>query len=378
MAPPPLFFGSDIYRGSSYGPGHPLRVPRVSTVIDLSRALGWLPDALYRDSAPAAPALLERFHTSAYVAALQRAEAEQHVDAATTARHGLGTIANPVFAEMYRRPATAAAASVAAARAVLAGGRAFSPAGGTHHGQPDRAAGFCYVNDPVLAILALRDAGLRRIAYVDLDAHHGDGVEAAFAGVPEVLTLSLHEARRWPFTGDVPVAGKGSIRNLAVPAGFNDSELAFLMDEVVLPLVAAHLPEALVVQCGADALADDPMSRLALSNGALAGAVLDLAALCPRFLVLGGGGYNPWSVGRAWTLLWGLLCGHAPPYGPLPDEARAVLEGLSWSHRRGRDPDPLWRTTLHDAPAPGAVREEVRALARAHGMAGAERKFSLP
>jgi acetoin utilization protein AcuC len=181
----PLFIGSEIYRGSSYGPRHPLRVPRVSTVIDLSRALGLLSADRYRTSPRAKAAALTLWHDPDYIAALARAEAEGAVSAEVTARHGLGTLSNPVFPEMFRRPATGAGGVMLAADllASAASGAVHVPGGGTHHGLRDRANGFCYLNDPVMGILTARRAGLARVAYVDIDAHRRWG-RAARATLP--------------------------------------------------------------------------------------------------------------------------------------------------------------------------------------------------
>src|SRR5471032_1109171 len=159
----PLFIGSDIYRSSSYGAKHPLAIPRVSTVIDLVRALGWLDADRYLDSPLASPAQLARFHDVAYIDALRRAEAEQHIAPDTARRFNIGCNGNPLFPEIFSRPATACGASLKAAELLLAaqdGAVIYSPAGGTHHGRPDRASGFCYLNDPVLAMLRLLDGGI--------------------------------------------------------------------------------------------------------------------------------------------------------------------------------------------------------------------------
>ncbi len=294
----PLFLGHEIYRRSSYGPWHPLRVPRVSTAMDLARALGWLPPARFRSSPRAKPSALTVWHTPEYVAALERAEAAQEVTDEDRARHGLGTVSNPVFPEMFRRPATSAGGSLLAGELLARGGVIYHPAGGTHHGLPDRANGFCYLNDPVLAILSLRRAGAVRVAYVDIDAHHCDGVEAAFAGDAEVLMISVHEERRWPFTGRLEDDAGGNAFNLPVPRGFNDTEMRAALEDLILPRVAAFRPDAVVLQCGADAVEEDPLSRLSLSNNAHWSVVAALRPLAPRYLVLGGGGYNPWTVGR--------------------------------------------------------------------------------
>jgi acetoin utilization protein AcuC len=356
----PLFLGSEIYRASSYGAHHPLRVPRVSTVMDLARAMGWLGPDQFRNSPRAKPAALTMWHTPAYVAALEEAERNQSVSDAVRLRHGLGTVANPVFPEMFRRPATAAGASLLAGELLAQGGVIHHPGGGTHHGFPDRAGGFCYLNDPVLAILSLRRAGARRVAYVDIDAHHADGVEHAFAGDPETLLISVHEEKRWPFTGALTDDGGGNVLNLPVPRGLNDSEMAEIRERLILPAVAGFAPDAVVLQCGADAVEEDPLSRLALSNNAHWAVLRGIMALAPpRLLVLGGGGYNPWSVGRLWTGIWATLNGHEIP-DRLPPEAEDVLRDLRWANARaGRNPPAHWFTTLRDAPRSGPVREEI-------------------
>ncbi|WP_181375817.1 acetoin utilization protein AcuC [Palleronia abyssalis] len=354
------FIGSEIYRGSSYGGAHPLRIPRVSTVMDLSCALGWLPGTSYLTSPRAKPAALTAWHTPDYIAALQAAELTGSVSDDVRARHALGTASNPVYPEVFRRPATAAGGSIMAGSMLRAPGRLYNPGGGTHHGLPDRANGFCYLNDPVLGILSLRHNGLSRIAYVDIDAHHCDGVAAAFEGDPDVLMISSHEARRWPFTGPLEERGVGNAWNMPLPRGAHDDDMAAVCDGLILPRVAAFRPDAIVLQCGADAVTEDPLSRLQMSNNAHWRVLRGLMPLCDRMLVLGGGGYNPWSVGRLWTGIWGTLSGQDIP-DRLPLNAQNVLRGLSFDHPRlGRSvPEDLF-TTLADRPRTGAVHDDVR------------------
>jgi acetoin utilization protein AcuC len=359
---PPRLVRSDIFRGSSYGPKHPLAIPRVPATLDLCAALGWLPEAQTLESPRATAEELARFHDPAYIAALRRAEADQAVDAATRARFGIGANGNPVYREVFRRPATAAGGTLLAARLTAAGGGiVYNPGGGTHHGMPARASGFCYVNDPVLGLLAWRDAGLAPLLYVDIDAHHGDGVEEAFADDPAVFTLSVHEAGRWPGTGAVEETRGGGAMNIPVPAGFNDSEMRFVLEAAILPVVAALRPAAIMLQGGADALAEDPLASLSLSNNAHWAVVDALARAAPRFVLLGGGGYNPWSVARCWAGAWATLNVWEIP-DRLPPEAEAVLRGLSLNRAAGRNPPVHWFTTLRDRPRKGAVREEVRAV----------------
>ena len=374
-SPAALFIGSEIYRGSSYGSAHPLRIPRVSTVMDLARALHWLPPNVFRQSPQAKPAALTLWHDPAYIAALQRAEAEGGVSDATRLRYGLGTLSNPVFPQMFRRPATGAGGVMLAA-GLLSGaptGTIHVPGGGTHHGLADRANGFCYLNDVVLGIKVLQRAGMTRIAYVDLDAHHCDGVEAAFTGDPTVLMISVHEEARWPGTGRLEDDAGGRALNLPVPAGFNDSESRVILHELILPALDGFRPEVLVLQCGADSLAEDPLSRLTMSNRAYLEAVAALRGRAPRLLVLGGGGYNPWSVGRLWTAIWGLLSGQDLPE-ELPAPVSAILGALSWNGGKRPPPAEAMLRTLVDAPREGPVRPEIRerlAALRTRALAGA-------
>lgn len=366
----PVFIGHEIFRGSSYGRHHPLRVPRVSTVMDMSRAMGWLPRTQFITSPRAKPKALEAWHDPAYVAALMRVEAAQQTQAGDLEQFGIGSVTNPVFPEIFRRPATAAGGAILAGELLAQGGVVYNPAGGTHHGMPARANGFCYLNDPVLAMLSLRHHGVRRIAYVDIDAHHCDGVAVGFAGDPDCLMISVHEEGLWPRTGLIEDDAGGSAINLPVPRGFNDADMAHVCRQLILPKVADFAPDAIVFLCGADGVEDDPLAHLGMSNNAhwdVLSGLMDLGA--PRLLVLGGGGYDPWTVGRMWTGVWGILNGHVPERKVTPD-AETVLRALTFrGNSRGRNPPEHWFTTLRDAPQEDAtispqVRQRVALLVR--------------
>ena len=357
----PIFISSDIYRKPAFGSHHPLKIPRVETVMKLCHQLGWLRASDFRESPRADIAQLAQFHHQDYIEAFKRVAERGRADKSQRDRYGLGTMENPIFPGLFERAATSVGGSVLAAQLALENRVAYHPAGGTHHGRPDRASGFCYFNDPVFAILTLLQGGLDRVFYVDLDAHFSDGVQDAFANDDRVFTLSVHEEGRWPYGGPVEDRAGGAARNLPVPKGLNDNELAFLMQEVVLPLGRDFVPQAVVITCGADGLAGDPLSGMELSNRALWRAVSQLLELSPRNVVLGGGGYNPWTVARCWTGLWGQFCGQDVTR-PLPQESLATLESLECDLVDEEDIEPAWLSTLADSPNRGPVRPEVSAL----------------
>ena len=359
----PVFVGHDVYRRAAYGGNHPLAIPRVETAVDLCRDLGWIAPEAWIESPVADPQTLGRFHDPRYVEALRRADEGGEVRLETRERFNLGTLENPVFPGVYQRAATSVGGSIEAAKQALAGRIAYHPAGGTHHGRPGRASGFCYFNDPVFAILTALDAGIGRLVHVDLDAHHGDGVQDAFADNPRVYTISIHEQERWPHTGALEDVGGGQSCNLPVAAGFADADLDLLLTEVVLPLVRQAAPEMLVVTCGADALDGDPLSRMSLSNRALWSAVKALVAEAPGSVALGGGGYNPWTVARCWAGLWGVLNGF-PMLEKLGPESIRRLEALDCDLVDEEDRDPRWLTTLADEPQEGSARPAPAALTR--------------
>lgn len=358
---PPVFVGHEIYRQAAYGSHHPLAIPRVEAATDLCRALGWLVDGEFRLSPRAIEEQLAWFHTLDYVRALRHAAETGHVAHDVRQRHGIGTMENPLFPGLFERAATSVGGSILAAELALEGRIAFHPAGGTHHGRPDRASGFCYFNDPVFAILTLLGHGVGRVLYVDLDAHHCDAVQDAFAHVARVYTVSIHERGRWPYTGDASDVGAGRACNLPVPRGFNDSELEVLVEGAVLPLARRIAAEAVVITCGADALEGDPLSSMALSNVALWSVAERLARLAPVAVVLGGGGYNPWTVSRYWAGLWGRLSGRAIP-ASLPERARSILEPLRCDLIDDEDVRDAWLATLADSPNVGPVRREIHEL----------------
>ena len=254
-----------------FGPGHPLAPVRVELTIALARELGVLARAAVTMVTPAAAQMteLELVHDADYIDAVRQAG----LDGRGNGRYGLGTPDNPVFAGMHEASALVAGATLAAARAIWRGeaGHAANIAGGLHHAMRRSASGFCVYNDPAIAIRWMLAQGAERIAYVDLDVHHGDGVQAAFYDDPRVLTISLHEhpATLFPGTGLASEIGSGDGRghavNVALPAGTGDAGWLRALDAVVPPLLRAFAPEVLVSQHGCDSHRLDPLANLELS-----------------------------------------------------------------------------------------------------------------
>jgi acetoin utilization protein AcuC len=264
-----------------------------------------------------APASLEeitRFHRRDYLDVLRAVSAGDWVPHA--ARYGLGAGDNPIFPGLWEAAELVAGGSILAARLILDHEveRVFHFAGGLHHAMPDRASGFCYVNDAVLAIMELRRRDLK-VAYVDIDAHHGDGVQFAFYSDPRVLTISSHERgdRLFPGTGFVEEIGKGEgvgySVNLPLQPYTDDAVYEPAFEAVVPPLLRAFEPDVLVLQLGIDSHRTDPLTHLAWTVQGFTKIVTRLLEHSPRVLALGGGGYDLPNVARAWTAAWAAING---------------------------------------------------------------------
>ena len=356
-----ILIGSEIYRNSQFGGKHPLSIPRVSAVLDLVRAIGICDKEEYKTGPCAKPELLTSFHTADYIAVLKKTEVSQKISEKDAKTYNIGSLSNPVFPEMFKRPATSVGSSLLAADLVAVGRRAYSLGGGLHHGMAGYANGFCFLNDLAFAINRLRDLGVQRIAYIDLDAHHCDGVVAAFPEDENLFIISAHENKRWPFTGGINENLVDRFLNIPLPNHCNDTEYFYVFDKLVFPLLKRFQPEALIIQGGADALEDDPMSRLCLSNQVIFKILSILLGLSQRVLLTGGGGYNPWTVARLWTGFWALISGRTVPE-VLPSQATEFLRSLSWQRRI--KPKEIMFTSIYDLPLDGQLRDEVSNLVR--------------
>ncbi|GAA1855318.1 acetoin utilization protein AcuC [Asanoa iriomotensis] len=347
---------------------HPLDPVRVELTMALARELGVLDREGVRvvKPTPADDAALTRVHRLDYIEAVKVAPHDPFFSG-----YGFGTPDNPVFDHMHDASALVAGATIAAAEAVWRGEatHAVNVAGGLHHAMPGRASGFCVYNDPAVAIARLLDQGAERIAYVDIDVHHGDGVQAIFWDDPRVLTVSLHESplALFPGTGFPEEVGgpnaEGSAVNVALPPGTGDRAWLRAFHAVVPSVLRAFRPELLFSQCGADSHRLDPLADLRLTvDGQRAAqiAMRDLAEeLCEgRWVATGGGGYALVEVvPRTWTHLLATATGDPlDPLLPTPPGWRALAAvrapGREIPHRLTDDGDVTfepWQPASDDA-----------------------------
>lgn len=329
-----------------FGAGHPMDPVRLALTMRLVEAFGLDRAVEVVAAKPAGESTLRLVHRQDYIEAVRRASADP---ASADGSYGLGTIDDPAFAGMHEASALIAGQSVAAAESVWRGDalHAVNFSGGLHHAMPGGAAGFCVYNDAALAIARLLEMGAERVAYVDVDVHHGDGVQAAFWDDPRVLTVSLHEHPRtlFPQTGWPEETGgdraPGGAVNVALPAGTGDAGWLRAYHAVVPELLAAFRPQVLVTQHGTDTHVEDPLAHLAVTvdaQRAVAESCHELAHehADGRWIALGGGGYAVVDVvPRTWTHLVAIAAGR-----PVAPEAEVPEE---WGHE-------VYRRTRQSAP----------------------------
>ncbi len=327
-----LFVYSDDMGRFDFGPNHPFKPERAMKTYDLCTRYGvmnypWM--TLLRPE-PIDDNLLLLYHETEYLSLLREAS-EGKVSLEMLAR-GLGTEDTPILKGIYEWSLQAAGGTLEAMRHIVRDEFqvAFNPLGGFHHAMSGNAEGFCYINDIVVAIKdALNDHPELKIAFVDIDAHHGNGVEKAFYDDSKVLFISLHETGRllYPWSGNETETGRGEglgyTINVPLEEGVDDEVYAFVFDAVVPPLVSSFSPDIIVAEVGGDTLISDPLTHLKLTNNGYQRAIRKIADLCPRILALGGGGYDLYRTARAWTLAWSIL-NHVEPV----DEFSGLVGGM--------------------------------------------------
>jgi acetoin utilization protein AcuC len=308
------FVYSDTFQKYDYGAHHPLKIFRLKLTFELIKSYGLLslPNTRYVEARYADDRELGMFHEEEYIDVLKSVNKGEEISDAL--RHGLGPGDNPIFRGLLDWSRLLAGASLQAASLVARGevNIAFNISGGLHHARASQASGFCYVNDAVLAIMWLLRRGLR-VAYIDIDAHHGDGVQDAFYETDQVLTISIHESGRtlFPGTGFESELGRGRGEgysvNIPMPPYSDDDLFIYAFTEVVPPIIEAFNPDIVVSQLGVDSFVSDPLTHLNYTTNGYGEAVKLIRELAPRQVALGGGGYDIANVSRAWTLAWTIM-----------------------------------------------------------------------
>jgi acetoin utilization protein AcuC len=343
------FIYSDELANFEYSPTHPFKPIRAKLTLDLCRRYDLIDRPWIRIVKPE-PLPLEvmaEFHDETYLKALQAVdsaalaselwpdvpsghESDSFTIDPQILKYELGTDDNPIFAGVYDYSALAAGATLTGARMVASGEVqvAFNPVGGFHHAARDHAEGFCYVNDVAVAITQLLKDGLR-VAFVDIDAHHCNGVQDAFYRDDRVLVISLHESGRYlyPWSGFETEIGEGKGRgytvNVPLPEKTDDEAFVRAFGEIVPPLLEAYAPDIVIAELGADTHISDPLTHLSMTNLGYCQVVEKLTERVPRLLALGGGGYDVYKTTRSWTLAWAIM-NHLEPR----DEYVGVIGGM--------------------------------------------------
>ena len=316
MARKAAFIHSEEMERYRYPAEHPFNTIRAKKVREIVSSMGLLsgPDRSEVAPKPAERTVLKKFHSARYLHALKKA-AGGHWGAEALSM-GIGTGDCPIFSDMYDYSAMAAGGSVMGAELLLSGGAdaAFNPSGGLHHAGTERASGFCYMNDVALACIVLAEAG-KKVLYLDIDVHHGDGVAYAFYERNDVMTISLHQNPRTLFPGtgfanEIGTGeGKGYCVNVPLPIGTYDEAYMKAFEAVALPLIKAFGPDVFVLQLGADALGGDPLAQLSLTNNTYGDVIGHVVSFDRPILAAGGGGYDIDNTVRAWAFAWSLLAG---------------------------------------------------------------------
>ena len=370
-----IFVYSDEMGWFDFGPDHPFKPERAAKTYDLCTRYGvmnhpWM--TILEPEALAMP-LLTLFHEPAYITLLEEASGgEVHLE---MLEHGIGTSDNPILTGIYEWSLLAAGGTYKAMDHLVKDDAliAFNPLGGFHHAMSGNAEGFCYINDIAIAIMyALNRSPELKIAYVDIDAHHGNGVQEAFYEDPRVLVISLHETGKtlYPWSGFETEIGKGEGKgftvNFPLEPGTDDEVYDFALDTTVFPLIRSFSPDVIVAELGADSLVSDPLTHLKLTNNSYQRAVKEIMEICPRVLGLGGGGYDLYRTARCWTLAWAILNNVEPR-----DEFAGLIGGMMFGPEKEVG-------SLYDHPyhTEGEVKE--KAFQEARRVAAYIRQEILP
>ena len=332
-----VFLYSSELEKYEYPPEHPFNTVRAQRLLNVIKSMGLLsgPGRSMAAPEPAERVVIKKFHSARYLHALKAASrGKWDIEALSM---GIGSQDCPVFKGLYEYACLATGATLLGAD-LLVGGKAdiaFNPSGGYHHAGPEKAAGFCYINDVALACIVLAEQ-TKKVLYLDVDVHHGDGVAYAFYDRCDVMTISLHQNPKtlFPGTGFADEIGtglgEGYCVNVPLPVGTYDQMYMKAFKAIVLPLIGAYDPDVIVFELGADALAGDPLGNLQLNNNVYADVINHLLGFDKPILATGGGGYHVGNTVRAWALAWSLFAGADEGEDMNPAVGGVLLESTEW------------------------------------------------
>ncbi|HNY65709.1 MAG TPA: acetoin utilization protein AcuC [Deltaproteobacteria bacterium] len=340
-----VFIYSNKFDTFSLGEYHPFKPYKATMVYELCYRYGLFDESWIKvlEPQPAPEEAMLEYHAREYVEILKGANTGSFDF--TMLEYGLGTGDNPVFKGVYDFSLLVLGATLLGAE-LISSGQAdviFSPVGGLHHAGYAHAEGFCYVNDIVIAIKRLLASGYRKVLYVDIDAHHGNGVQDAFYDTDDVLFISFHQSGEtlYPWKGfeDEMGAGKGLgyTVNMPLPEYTDDEAYVGTFREIYTPLANAFKPDCVVAQIGLDTLKRDPLTNLRLTNNGYCDVIREIRKSCPKTLALGGGGYSVPDVVRGWTLAWAELNG-LKPFDPYEGLVSGVMLPQGQGFEELRDP----------------------------------------
>ncbi|MEZ0360582.1 MAG: acetoin utilization protein AcuC [Hydrogenobacter sp.] len=303
--------GSLKYKNLRYTQNHPLRIPRVSLLVEFLKAMDLIKEDELLESRNATEEELLFYHTPDYIEALKEVDRCMCVKDGYREKYNIGTYENPISPAMWRGSLLATGSSIQAVEIFLKGGVAFNPAGGMHHAYPNRANGFCFLNDPAISIEFLKRLGIRKILYIDLDAHHCDAIQDHYYEDDSVFVLSLHQSPEYAFpfkTGFLEETGNGRGErfnmNVPLPKGIKDRDYLYALERSLEIVKEIFEPDAYILQLGTDTLREDYLSKFELSNAGFLEAFRIVRNFFGDGIYLGGGGYHPIALVRAWTLIW--------------------------------------------------------------------------
>ena len=357
--------GSLEYAKYRYPKNHPLKIPRVSLLLRFLEAMELISEDEIIKSRQASMRELLLFHDKDYIETLIEAEKCQCVPNGAREKYNIGSYENPVSYAMFTGSSLATGSTIQAIEEFLKGNVVFNPAGGMHHAFRNKANGFCYINDPAIGIEYLRKRGFKKILYIDLDAHHCDGVQEAFYETHEVFVLSLHQSPQYAFPfkrGYLEEIGEGKGKgfnlNIPLPKGVNDDEFLYALENALNIVKEIIEPEVYLLQLGTDPLLEDYLSKFNLSNIGFLKAFNMVRDCFGEGIYLGGGGYHPYALARAWTLVWCEIS-KREPMDNLTNKAKELFHSIDFEEFDDVDRSYMFES-LKDSYRGGEIRKEVR------------------